>query len=223
MGFLLPGNWGDIPITTPNGFNSINQNDFEGRLYNSSDIKSSGVPSIFAHPYGFTKALKHLDPGALNRFSLLTRGLFLGIIEAESIPLTGTPLTGTRLVQVIRSFEANMTHFIVLKWDKKEIGGAYPDCFLYPGAKFIAASEYEALNPPIGIHPEPAHLGITLQKLEEEIVRKTQLYGPDLVKALFSKWVDEIEEAARKAGVAIFEKNSLQPLLKRELIQELPQ
>lgn len=36
------------------------------------------------------------------------------------------------------------------------------------------------------------------------------------------EWVREIEEAARKAGIAIFEKDNLQPLLNRELIQELP-
>ena len=37
------------------------------------------------------------------------------------------------------------------------------------------------------------------------------------------EWVREIEDAARKAGIAIFEKNSLQPLLQRALIQEFPQ
>ncbi len=188
MGFLLPGNWGGIPAA-PNDFNSITQNRFEGRLYNSAQIKSSGVPSIFAHPYGFTKAMKQSDQMALKRFSLLTRGLFLGIIEAESIPLTDA----SRLTQVIKSFEPGMTNFIILKWNNKEIGGGYPDCFLYPGAKFIAASEYEDQNPPIGTHPESGYKGITLQKLEKEIDRKTKLYSPDLVKALFSKWVDEIQ------------------------------
>ena len=37
------------------------------------------------------------------------------------------------------------------------------------------------------------------------------------------EWVQEIVDAARKAGIAIFEKNSLQPLLQRALIQEFPQ
>lgn len=36
------------------------------------------------------------------------------------------------------------------------------------------------------------------------------------------EWVREIETSARKAGIAIFEKDNLKPLLKRELIQELP-
>ena len=42
-------------------------------------------------------------------------------------------------------------------------------------------------------------------------------------KAPKIEWVREIEEAARKAGIAIFEKDNLKPLLKRELVQELPQ
>ena len=36
------------------------------------------------------------------------------------------------------------------------------------------------------------------------------------------EWVREIEAAARKAGVAIFEKDNLKALLNRELIQEMP-
>lgn len=36
------------------------------------------------------------------------------------------------------------------------------------------------------------------------------------------EWVEEIETSAKKAGIAIFEKDNLKPLLKRELIQELP-
>ncbi|MBA7703726.1 hypothetical protein ES703_112519 [subsurface metagenome] len=36
------------------------------------------------------------------------------------------------------------------------------------------------------------------------------------------EWVEEIEAAARKAGIAIFEKDNLRPLLSRELIQEVP-
>ena len=36
------------------------------------------------------------------------------------------------------------------------------------------------------------------------------------------EWVEEIELAARKAGIPIFEKENLKPLLQRELIQEFP-
>lgn len=36
------------------------------------------------------------------------------------------------------------------------------------------------------------------------------------------EWVEEIESAARKAGIAIFEKDNLKRLLQRELIQEMP-
>lgn len=36
------------------------------------------------------------------------------------------------------------------------------------------------------------------------------------------EWVEEIELVARKAGIPIFEKDNLKPLLKRELTQELP-
>ena len=36
------------------------------------------------------------------------------------------------------------------------------------------------------------------------------------------EWVEEIELTARKAGIPIFEKDNLAPLLQRELIQEMP-
>ena len=36
------------------------------------------------------------------------------------------------------------------------------------------------------------------------------------------EWLQEIELAAKKAGIMIFEKDNLQPLLKRDLIQEVP-
>lgn len=37
------------------------------------------------------------------------------------------------------------------------------------------------------------------------------------------EWVKEISIATKEAGLALFEKNNLQPLLKRKLIQELPE
>jgi len=37
------------------------------------------------------------------------------------------------------------------------------------------------------------------------------------------EWVREIEDACTKAGIPYFEKDNLQPLLQRELVQELPQ
>lgn len=46
---------------------------------------------------------------------------------------------------------------------------------------------------------------------------QTKPYKPPKIE-----WVEEIEEAARKAGVVIFEKDNLRPLLNRDLIQKLP-
>jgi len=46
---------------------------------------------------------------------------------------------------------------------------------------------------------------------------QTKPYKPPKIE-----WVEEIETSAKKAGIAIFEKDNLKPLLKRELIQELP-
>lgn len=48
-------------------------------------------------------------------------------------------------------------------------------------------------------------------------------YGNKLTLQPRIEWVQEIEEAARKAGIAIFEKDNLKRLLQRELIQEHPQ
>lgn len=54
---------------------------------------------------------------------------------------------------------------------------------------------------------------------------------PELTPMLYGKrwtlqpkieWVEEVESAARKAGVPIFEKDNLKPLLQRDLIQEMP-
>ena len=46
---------------------------------------------------------------------------------------------------------------------------------------------------------------------------QTKPYKPPKIE-----WVQEIELSARKAGIPIFEKNNLQGLLNRDLIQELP-
>lgn len=46
---------------------------------------------------------------------------------------------------------------------------------------------------------------------------QTNPYKPPKIE-----WVEEIETAAKKVGIPIFEKDNLKPLLKRELIQEMP-
>ena len=62
-----------------------------------------------------------------------------------------------------------------------------------------------------------------LNKLKEAgiswviIGSQTKPYRPPKVE-----WVRKIVEAADKAGVAVFEKNNLKPLLQRELRQEMP-
>ena len=161
---LLPEKekWEHIAPRT--GLNSISSEDFDGRLYNSANIKSAGVPSIFAHPYSFTKALSTAPPNqqAMWQFSLLVRAIFLGIVDLKPRDLT----VGNKLAKVLQSFEPGMNHFYVVKWKTMTIGGIYPDCLAFPGAKFIRSSEYEAQNTSVGPHPEPDYRGITLQSLD---------------------------------------------------------
>lgn len=46
---------------------------------------------------------------------------------------------------------------------------------------------------------------------------QTKPYKPPRIE-----WVEEIESSARRANIPIFEKNNLKPLLRRDLIQEMP-
>jgi len=185
---LLPGNWNHIAPKV--GLNKIIPSDFEGRLYNSANIKSAGVPSILAHPYVFTKALTMAPPNpqAMQQFTSLVKALFLGIVDVNPIDLA----IGNRLTKLLQSFEPRMNHFYILKWKNMTVGGIYPDCLAFPGAKFVVSSEYEAQSSPVGPHPEPDYSGITFQNLEKEIEKRISLYSPDLVKALFARWIQEI-------------------------------
>jgi len=184
---MLPGNWHHItPVV---GLNRVSAKDFEGRLYDSLNVDSSGVPSLLAHPYGFAQSLKTQPPNpeAMGQFSCLLRGIFLGIIDVieEDLP-------NNMLAKVLQSFERGFDKFYVLKWRGMVIGGIYPSCFVFPGAKFVRASLYEMYNKQSYAHPEPKYKGITFQTLREEVERKTRQNGPGLVKALFALWIKEI-------------------------------
>lgn len=203
---LLPGDW-DHRIFKY-GLNPIDPSEFEGRLYKSSEIESRGVPSIFAHSYSFTKALSTTipDPKALEQFSLLIRALFLGIINVKLIDVKGLDNFGG----VLQSFEPDIRHYYVLKWKDKAIGGIYPDCFVFPGAKFLIVSSYKGAD---DRHPEPDYKKITKDNLEQEIEKTTKLYGPDLVKSLFASWVDGINNL-KVNGLNVFNTSNLPLWLK---------
>ena len=185
---LLPGDWSHIAPGT--GLNSINPNDFEGRLYRIANIDSAGVPSVFAHPYGFSKALGTSPPNAhaMKQFSILVRAIFLGIVDLKPYKLS----IGNKLARDLQSFESRLGMMFILRWMNKTIGGVYHECFSFPGARFVKASEYESKYQPSGAHPDEDYKGITLQNLEKEVNDCTGIYGPDLVKALFKRWIEKI-------------------------------
>jgi hypothetical protein len=85
---LLPGKWKQAPQI---GLNPIRSNEFDERLYQSNNIDHSGVPSIYARPYAFSKVLGRIpaDEKAMAQFACLVKGLFLGIVQMKSYDLDG--------------------------------------------------------------------------------------------------------------------------------------
>jgi len=194
---LLPGNWNHIRPKI--GINDIDPNNFAGRLYDHKEIIHAGVPSIFARAFAFTKALQVAPPDeqAMAYFSSLVQGIFLGIIKIAPYNLTNP----TRLTTVMQEFEPDMATFYVLKWQNQAIGGIYPDCFVFPGAKFQAASkwrdEHRGESPEsdyVNVRGDKFTVDITFQSLTEEINKRLACYAPDLVKALFFQWITEIAQ-----------------------------
>jgi hypothetical protein len=200
MRLLLPGRWERDKIKE--GLNSIDPGSFDGALYQIQEIKHSGVPSIFARPFAFTKALESSFPEAVGDFDRLVQGIFLGIIEIAEYKLNKL----ISLTNTINKFEPyvdtkELDSFYVLKWQGRSIGSMFHDCLVFPGAKFIAASVWR--NNPIGSTPEPQYierddngftLDITRQALDVKIERQMNLFGRDLVKSLFRHWNNKVKE-----------------------------
>ena len=63
------------------GLQIIEPDDFINRLYKIENINSSSVPDILAHPYVFNSKLKRKDISSLEQFSIIIKGIFLGIIK----------------------------------------------------------------------------------------------------------------------------------------------
>ena len=90
------------------------------------------------------------------------------------------------------------------------------DCLLEVKAEI----KFISFEPLLNWHIEAYILegGLKAQQLDWLIIgAQTKPYKPPKIE-----WVQEIELAAAKAKIPIFEKDNLQPLLGRELIQEMP-
>lgn len=154
------------------GINPEHRNNFSDRLYKLSTIEASGVPSLFNHPFVVYTKLNSGDGDTFNKFSTLIKGIFLGVISLRNVAAQ----LG-QLESVARKFKSNLNDFIVLEWKNQPIGGIYPDCFVFPGAKFEADEFSDEIR---------------WNSLTDEVQKKENQLGSDIVRALFTKWINEI-------------------------------
>lgn len=164
------------------GLNPEQKKDFPDRLYKYGTIEASGVPSLFNHPFGIYTKLNAGVGETFKKFSTLIKGIFLGVISLENI----TDNLG-QLMEVAKRVKPDFNNFVVLNWKGQPIGGIYPDCLVFPGAKF-EAGEYEK--------------DISWNGLQDELQKKENQLGSDIVRALFTEWIDEIASILKlPAGV----------------------
>lgn len=156
------------------GINPEEKNNFIDRLYKLDSVEASGIPSLFNHPFVIYTKLNIGDSNTFKNFSTLVRGIFLGVIK-----LKGVKGNLRSLENVAKKVKANFNDFIVLEWKGQPIGGIYPDCLVFPGAKF-EDGEY-------GDDVKWDGLSKEVEKIEKQI-------GSDIVKALFKRWGEEIEK-----------------------------
>lgn len=156
------------------GINTENGNNFRDRLFRLSTVDASGVPSLFSHPFVVCTRLQAGDTDTFENFSTLIKGIFLRVINLSDVTGAG-PLV--QLANVARSVRPDLNSFIILEWKAKPIGGIYPDCLVFPGAQF-----------------ENGEFGkdIWWDSLKDEIQRKENQLGSDIVRALFKEWLNEI-------------------------------
>jgi hypothetical protein len=146
--------------------------DFKDRLFRFENIEASGVPSLFSHPYVVSTKLSAGDEEALKNFSNLVKGIFLGVVSTEDI----TANLG-QLGKVAEKFKTFFNKFQILKWKGQPIGGMSPDSFVFPGARFENREWGDDLS---------------WDNLADEVQRMESRLGSDIVRALFGKWVEEI-------------------------------
>ncbi len=166
------------------GLQRITPDLFEGRLYTFDNVKSSGVPSLFAHPFVFSKRLERDNTGQsaeFKQFSAIIKGIFLGVVEIKKIPIANLAVLG----QVASGFQAGMNSFAMLTWRKKTngqwnehiIGGLYPECLAFPGVRVI----------------QPDRNGKTLlDDIELENTEREKSFGADAIRGHFKQWVDQV-------------------------------
>lgn len=191
------------------GINPEHRNNFSDRLYKLATIEASGVPSLFSHPFVVYTKLNSGDGDTFNRFSTLIKGIFLGVISLRDV----TDNLG-QLYNVAKKVKSDFNNFVVLEWKRpwdvsgmsqddikkqeesfKEfgarvegggnlrkvaypLGGIYPDCFVFPGAKFEADEFGDEIR---------------WNNLTDEVQKAENQLGSDIVRALFARWMEEIE------------------------------
>ncbi len=188
--------------------------DVLNNLCSGFTIDHRGIPNIFARSFKYNIALEQVPQTnkiseEFKHFQTLIKGIFLGIIKIEEYNLNVSIYDTLRVTSIVKNIypwaSPNMPYYI-LKWRNKSIGGLHPDCLLFPGARFLHASEYrmkKGIAPPETLEEDEYYVkwknndifepDITFNALEQEIDIFFNHYSPDIVKALFKKWANYIK------------------------------
>ncbi|MGR3178221.1 MAG: hypothetical protein ACUZ8E_09210 [Candidatus Anammoxibacter sp.] len=146
-------------------------------LYDINTIDSSGVPSILAHPFVFSKKLEDRNETAINQFNILVKGLFTGIVKLKKIDLKDLGSLGS----VIKRFQSDKhDSFSVLYWRKDPVGGIHPKCLVFP-RNGIKHEILEEINNEIEEEVE---------RLEKRNIQK----GLKEIRFYFKRWTEEVAE-----------------------------
>ncbi|MGR3318232.1 MAG: hypothetical protein ACUZ8O_07090 [Candidatus Anammoxibacter sp.] len=146
-------------------------------LYDINIINSSGVPSLLAHPFIFSKRLEDRNKTAIDQFNILVKGLFTGIIKLKKIDLKNLGSLGS----VIKRFQSDKhDSFSVLYWRKNPVGGVHPKCLVFPrnGIKHAFLEEIDK------------EIDIEIERLEKRNIQR----GLEEIRFYFKKWTDEVGE-----------------------------
>ena len=171
---LLPTKkvWNPFP---DNGLQIMDPVDFKGRLYTIENINASGIPDILAYPFVFSRTLDEEDSDAYRQFSILIKGIFLGIIRPEEFKLNELG----RLGDIIKIFHKDMEAFVALKWHGNFIGGIYYESIVFPAIE-------------LGKQDKPDESINYFEDIDNENKEKESALGPDEVKGNFRRWVINI-------------------------------
>ncbi|MGR3218673.1 MAG: hypothetical protein ACUZ8H_02500, partial [Candidatus Anammoxibacter sp.] len=144
-------------------------------LYDINTINSSGVPSLLAHPFVFSKRLEDRNQTAIDQFNILVKGLFIGVIKLKKIDLKNLGSLGN----VIKRFQSDQhDSFSILYWRKNPIGGVHPKCLVFPrnGIKHEVLKEIDK------------EIDNEIERLEKRNVQD----GIREVRFYFKRWIDEV-------------------------------